>query len=192
MMQRSKQQARERKPQPALEDNLEMDALRRGAISAFLFFNLLAIACVSIPFPALSGAKDLFMPYMRWSGLFQSWDMFAPDPQSLISHLKAVVITRDRHIKVWVFPRQEDMSYWQRFRHERDRKFAEILPQPQFGPLWPDVASHVAGFFNDAADPPEKVFLIQFGSPIQPGVSQEATPKPNVFYDDYLQPGKTR
>ena len=189
MTQRSKQQARERKPQSVPEETLEMDALRRGAISAFLLFNLVAIACVSIPLQALSGAKEMFMPYMRWSGLFQSWDMFAPDPQSLNSHLKAVVITRDRHIKVWPFPRMEDLSYGQRFLHERDRKFAEILPQPQFAPLWPDVASHVAGFFNDPADPPQKVFLIQFGSAIQPGAAQEETPRPNVFYDDYLQPG---
>src|SRR6201996_6321113 len=131
------------------DENREVDALRRGLISAFILFHLVAIACVAIPVKALAGAKDLFMPYMRWSGLFQSWDMFAPDPQSLNSHLKAVVITRDRHIKVWTFPRMEDLSYWQRFRHERDRKFAEVLPQPQFAPLWPDVARHVASFFHD-------------------------------------------
>ncbi|MGC2398914.1 MAG: hypothetical protein WA510_03995 [Acidobacteriaceae bacterium] len=167
-----------------------MDALRRGAISAFILFHLVAIACVAIPAKTLAGAKDLFMPYMRWSGLFQSWDMFAPEPQSVDSYLKAVVITRDHHIKVWSFPRMEELSLFQKFRKERYRKFAEVLPQPQFAPLWPDVASHVARFFNSPADPPEKILLIQFQTKIGADSREpEPTARPNVFYDDYLQPG---
>jgi hypothetical protein len=194
------------------KENAEMDALRRGAISAFILFHLVAIACVAIPAKALSGAKDLFMPYMRWSGLFQSWDMFAPEPQSVDSYVKAVVITREHHIKVWSFPRMEELSLFQKFRKERYRKLAEVLPQPEFAPLWPDVASHVARFFANPADPPEKIMLIQFQSetrpptpaaklpgtptptpaaklPGTPSREPEATPRPNVFYDDYLQPG---
>jgi hypothetical protein len=172
------------------KEKLEMDALRRGAISAFILFHLVAIACVAIPAKALAGAKDLFMPYMRWSGLFQSWDMFAPEPQSVDSYMKAVVITRDHHIKVWAFPRMEELSLFEKFRKERYRKFAEVLPQPQFAPLWPDVASHVARFFNNPADPPEKIMLIQFQSEIRPDSREpESTARPNVFYDDYLQPG---
>jgi hypothetical protein len=174
------------KPQPQPS---ESNAFRRGAISVFLLFHLLAIACVAMPLQSLSGVKAFFMPYMRWSGLFQSWDMFAPDPQSMNSYLKAVVITRDHHLKVWSFPRMEEMSRWERFRKERYRKFAEVLPQPQFAPLWPDVARHVATFVADPGDPPEKVVLIQFLSEIKPGASTEEASRPNVFYDDYLSPG---
>jgi hypothetical protein len=176
------------KPQDA---NRELDALRRGAISAFILFHLVAIACVAVPVKALTGAKDLFMPYMRWSGLFQSWDMFAPDPQAVNSYVKAVVITQDHHIKVWSFPRMEELSFWDRFREERYRKFAEVLPQPQLAPLWPDVARHIARLMNNHADPPDKVLLIEFQSEIHPGTANQAepAPRPNVFYDDYLQPG---
>jgi hypothetical protein len=171
------------------DENRELDALRRGAISAFILFHLVAIACVAIPVKALAGAKDLFMPYMRWSGLFQSWDMFAPDPQAVNSYLKAVVITKDRHIIVWSFPRMEELSFWNRFREERYRKFAEVLPQPQLAALWADVARHVARLMNSNVDPPDKVLLIQFNSDLHPGGGPEPAPKPNVFYDDYLQPG---
>jgi hypothetical protein len=164
----------------------EKDAVRRGVISAFILFHLVAIACVGIPLQSLAGAKELFMPYMRWSGLFQSWDMFAPEPQRMNSYLKAVVITTNHHLKVWSFPRMEELSYWQRFRQERYRKFAEVLPQPIFAPVWPDVARHVAGFFADPADPPDKVMLIQFQSEIPPAGGQEQPARPNVFYDDYL------
>jgi len=178
-------------PSGSQDKNLEMDALRRGAISAFILFHLVVIACFAVPTKALAGAKEMVLPYMRWSGLFQSWDMFAPDPQSVNSYLKAVVITKDRHIKVWSFPRMEELSLWQRFRQERYRKFAEVLPQQQFAPIWPDVARHIARFFNSQSDPPDKVLLIQFQSEIDPkaGKSAEPTPRPNVFYDDYLQPG---
>jgi hypothetical protein len=174
------------KSKPRTPAKAETDAVRRGAISVFILFHLIAIACVAIPLQALSGAKELFMPYMRWSGLFQSWDMFAPEPQRLNSYLKAVVITQDHHLKVWEFPRMEELSYWQRFRQERYRKFAEVLPQPQFAPVWPDVAAHVAGFFVNPADPPDKVVLIQFQSEIPPPGGQELPAKPNVFYDDFL------
>src|SRR6201986_4381906 len=144
------------------KENAEMDGLRRGVISAFILFHLVAIACVAVPLKSLAGAKDLFMPYMRWSGLFQSWDMFAPEPQSVDSYLKAVVFTRDHHIKVWSFPRMEELPVSQKFRKERYRKFAEVLPQPQFAPLWPDVAAHLARLLNNPADPPDKVLLIEF------------------------------
>jgi hypothetical protein len=192
--QRRKREARRQKKQdsPASpNESREISTFRRGLISAFILFHMVAIACFAIPVQALTGAKELFLPYLRWSGVFQSWDMFAPDPQRVDSYLKAVVITRDHHIKVWSFPRMEELGFGQRFHQERYRKFAEVLPQPQFAPLWPDVASHVARFFHNPADPPEKVMLIQFQTEIQPGANErtEPSPTPNVFYDDYLQPG---
>ena len=173
------------------EENFEIDALRRGAISVFILFQLIAITCVAVPLKALSNVKELFMPYMRWSGLFQSWDMFAPDPQSVNSYVKAVVISRDRRMQVWSFPRMEELGFEERFRKERYRKFAEVLPQQQFAPLWPDVARHLGRLLNNSSDPPDKILLIQFQSDIHPGANEPLDPvaRPNVFYDDYLQPG---
>src|SRR5271165_3123676 len=173
------------------EENFEIDALRRGAISVFILFHLIAITCVAVPLKALASVKELFMPYMRWSGLFQSWDMFAPDPLGVNSYVKAVVISRDRHMQVWSFPRMEELSLGERFREERYRKFTEVLPLQQNAPLWPDVARHLARSLNNQADPPDKILLIQFQSDIHAGAdgSPDPVPRPNVFYDDYLQPG---
>src|SRR5882757_6450576 len=64
-------------------------ALRRGAISVF---NLFVITVVAVPLKAFSGVKEVVMPYMRWSGLYQSWDMFGPDPVKVNAYVKAVVI----------------------------------------------------------------------------------------------------
>jgi len=92
---------------------------------------------------------------------------------------------------VWAFPRMEELSFGERYRKERYRKFLDVLPQPQNAPLWPDVAKHVARQFNSQTDPPDKVLLIEFQSDIHPGAdgTQEPTPRPNVFYDDYVQLG---
>ena len=132
------------RPQTRPEEGYEIGGLRRGAISAFILFHLLAITVVAVPLKAFAGVKELVMPYMRWSGLFQSWDMFGPDPVKVNAYVKAVIISRDRHMQVWSFPKMEDLGLGERFRKERYRKFLEVLPQPQYAPLWPGVASHLA------------------------------------------------
>ncbi len=172
----------------------EGGALRRGAITVFILFHLFVITVVAVPLKAFSGVKDRVMPYMRWSGLFQSWDMFGPDPVKVNTYVKAVVISRDRRMQVWSFPKMEDLGLGERFRKERYRKFLEVLPQAQLAPLWPDVASHLARSLNNPADPPDKVLLIEFQSDIQPGSNESPEPvaRPNVFYEDYLPPGALR
>jgi hypothetical protein len=173
--------------------NPETETIRRGAISVFILFHLIAITCVAVPlnFPALKAARELVQPYMRWIGLFQTWDMFAPDPEKVNSYVKTVVITRDRRMHVWSFPRMEELSYGERYQKERYRKFVEVLPQQQNFPLWPDVARHVANMFNSQTDPPDKILLIQFQSDIHTGAarSYNPTPRPNIFYEYYVQPG---
>ena len=191
---RKKTKAQRRPQTQAAEENLQTGALRRGVISAFILLHLFVITVVAVPLKAFSGVKDLVMPYMRWSGLFQSWDMFGPDPVKVNSYVKAVVISRDRHMQVWSFPKMEDLGLGERFRKERYRKFMEVLPQPQLALLWPDVAIHLARSLNNPADPPDKILLIEFQSDIHPGSvdSPEPVARPNVFYEDYLPPGALR
>ena len=169
---------------------------RRGAVNIFIVFHLIAIACWTMPwnFAVVRDVRALVGPYMIWSGLFQTWDMFAPNPSPVNGYIKAIVITRDHHLKVWTFPRMEELSYWERYRKERYRKFVEVLPDAQNGILWPAVAGHAARLFNNPNDPPEKVMLIQFRADIRPGEdeSHEPAPEPNVFYDDYVEPGDLR
>jgi hypothetical protein len=189
-------QAKGRKPLPPAKSeaaNREVQPFRRAAINVFILFHLVAITCVALPWslPITSSIKELVGPYMRWTFLYQTWDMFGPDPEMDNSYVKSVIITQDHHMRVWSFPRMEELGLGERYEKERYRKFLEVLPQTQNAPLWPDVARHLARSLNDQADPPDKIMLIQFQSEIRPGVDDlhEPTPKPNVFYDDYLQPG---
>ena len=173
-------------------DGRENGPIRRASISIFILFHLIAITCMAIPsnFLVVRDIRELVRPYMLWTGLFQSWDMFSPNPKSVNSYVKAVIITEDHHMHVWTFPRMEELSFAERYRTERYRKFAEVLPDQQNALLWPDVANHLARMFTSGTDAPDKVVLVQFQSDIKPGADESYEPvaKPNVFYDDYVQP----
>jgi hypothetical protein len=173
-------------------DKRKTETLRRGAISVFILFHLIAITCVAVPadFSPIKNVGELVGPYMLWTGLFQRWDMFAPDPPTVNTYVKTVVISRDRHMQVWSFPRMEELGFGERYRKERYRKFLEVLPQQQNASLWPDVARHVAMQFSSQTDPPDKVLLIEFQSDIHLGAEGSPAPRPNIFYEDYLQPGE--
>lgn len=159
----------------------------QGAISGFILFHLIAIACWALPlnFSPVKDVREFVRPYMLWTGLFQSWDTFAPDPKAINSYLEAVAITQNRKQKVWVFPRMEQLGYGARYREERYRKFAEVLPQRSLSAMWPDVAQRVTRLFDDPSDPPAVILLIQFQAPIQPWMKQGVEPalKPNIFYE---------
>lgn len=169
--------------------------LVRGAISVFILFHLIAITCWALPVNWLPvvGVRQITRPYMLWTGLFQTWDMFAPDPASRNTYIKAVVIT-EHHIHVWTFPRMDQLSFWQRYQKERYRKFVENMLPEQNAAVLPDVVRHIARFYNDPSDPPRKVMLIKFQSDIMPGSGDqpEPKPKPSDLYDEYLGPEDLR
>jgi hypothetical protein len=174
-----------------------MRRIARRVIIAFILFHLVAITCWAVPsnFLPLILIRQLVRPYMLWTGLFQSWDMFAPDPKSANTYVKAIIVTQNRHILVFTFPRMELLSLAERYRKERYRKFAENLPKEQNAAVWPDVARHLARAYNNPADPPYKISLIQFHSDIKPGEDEfEAPiPEPTIFYEDYfVQPEDLR
>ena len=130
---------------------------------------------------------------MLWTGLFQTWDMFAPNPLPLNTYVKAVVIT-EHHVRVWDFPRMDQLSLGQRYQKERYRKFVENMLLEQNEALLPDVVRHIARMYNDPFDPSRKVMLIKYQSEITPGPDDqhEPKPKPSDFYDEYLGPEDLR
>lgn len=169
--------------------NAEVPGFLRGVISIFILFNLIAITSWAVPlnYPPLREIKELVRPYLLWTGLFQSWDFFAPNPRPVNSYIEAVAVTQNRHMRVFDFPRMEQLSFAKRYREERYRKFAEVLCDPTYAALWPDVAKHVARSLNSVADPPQMVILMKFQSPIKYGVKQTPpVPKPEFFYEYYV------
>lgn len=170
--------------------NRKNGTFRRAAINVFILFHLVAIACVAAPvdFAPVEIVRELVHPYFLWAGLFQRWDMFAPDPPTVNSYIKTVVISQDRHMRVWSFPRMEELSFAERYQKERYRKFSDVLPQPQMALLWPDVAGHVAGQFDNQTSALDKVLLIEFQSEMHPGATTDPPYTPSIFYEDYVHP----
>lgn len=175
---------------PSQPANAENSGFLHGAISIFILFNMVAILSWAIPLNVapLPQIKEIVRPYLLWTGLFQSWDFFAPNPRPVNSYIQAVALTQNHRMRVFNFPRMEQLSYSNRYREERYRKFAEVLCDSRYAALWPDVARRVARLLDNPTDPPQMVILMKFQAPIQYGVTpaQEPVPKPEFFYEYYV------
>jgi len=165
------------------DKTLQMFALKRAqyiATNAFLLFHIVGIVCWCIPVrsPSLVLCKSLVKPYFRWSGLFQSWDMFAPAPRSTNSYVEATIIHQDGSRNTWTFPRMEHLSLTERCFEERYRKFEESLQSDDNDALWPDVARQIARLNSSPSNPAKTVILIQKWSFIVPSTDNPYVPQP--------------
>jgi hypothetical protein len=166
---------------------------KRVLINLFLGFHILAIICWCVPLdlPLLASSKELIRPYFQWSGLFQSWNTFAPSPWRLNSYVEARLIYQDGSEKTWSFPRMEQLGLAQRYREERYRKFVEVLQDDANDALWPDVARRIAQLNSTPAQPVKTVMLIQEGSLIVRSADGSYHPEPqeqHVLYGYGVKP----
>lgn len=167
--------------------------MKRIIISAFLLFHIVAITCWSIPMdsPLIAVFRHVIRPYFLWTGLFQSWDMFAPAPKFVNSYVDAVVSDRNGHTSLWKFPRMEQLSFTERYFEERYRKFVENLKEDKNVAFWPDAARRIARLNSNAANPPEIIMLIRHWSGIVPygdGVQHTEPWHAQIFYEYKVRP----
>jgi hypothetical protein len=167
--------------------------VRYIAINAFLVFHILAITCWCIPInsPLIPLCRDLVRPYLSWSGLFQSWDMFSPNPRSANDYLEAIIIYKDGSTRLWSFPRMELLSLTERYVKERYRKFEENLQKGEYSDLRPDAARYIARLNGGPSNPPQTVMLVVRWSEIIPSADDGYDRGPwnmNVFYSYAVKP----
>ena len=169
----------------------------RTAISAFLAFHLFAIVVWSMPLdsPLTQALRGHIRAYVVWIGLFQKWDMFAPDPSKLNNYVSAVITHADGQVSVWNFPRMQDLGFVDKYFKERYRKFAnDNLRLDMFAPLWPDAARYVARMGNRSASPPLIVELVRHWSPVPPpdSASRAGQWSQYTFYHHLVKPEDLR
>jgi hypothetical protein len=154
--------------------------MKRAAINAFLIFHILAITCWCLPLetPLLPLVRNLVRPYLIWSGLFQSWDMFAPVPKAANTFLEAEVIYKDGSSETWTFPRMEKLSLTEKYFKERYRKFADSLQVEENDPLLVDAARYIARQHNSPGKPVKTIILVQKWSYIVPHADGTCTTDP--------------
>ena len=170
-----------------------LQSVKYAAINAFLIFHLVAITawCIPVNSPLNIVFREHLRPYFLWSGLFQSWDMFSPNPKSSNAYLEAVVIYKDGSTELWPFPRMELLSYRERYFKERYRKYEENLNSTLYPALWPDAARFIARQQRTHASPPRKVILVARWSHIIPpdeGANERGPWDADVFYSYDVQP----
>jgi hypothetical protein len=167
--------------------------LKYVAVNAFLLFHILAISCWALPIsnPLISSFRQLVRPYFIWSGLFQSWDMFSPDPKRVNSYLEAIVIYKDGSSALWSFPRMELLGSSERYAKERYRKFEENLQNDQYSGLRPDAARYIARLNNHKSSSPKTIMLVVRWSEIIPRTDDTYDRGPwnsNIFFTYDVQP----
>src|SRR5215469_9235794 len=168
----------------------------RALFSAFIAFNLFAIVswCVPLESPLVSACRNLSRPYLVWTGLFQKWDMFAPDPSKLNCYLGAQIAFRDGRTALWTFPRMENLGVIDKYFKERYRKYAnDNLRLNADAPAWPDAARYIARLHYSPANPPVSVSLVRYWSIVPPptttGAYQPGPWQQYVFFHYSVAPG---
>jgi hypothetical protein len=163
------------------------------AINIFLVFHILAIACWALPTSNafVITCRNAIRPYMVWSGLFQSWDMFSPVPKVTNAYVEAVIVYRDGSTGMWSFPRMDLLSATEKYSQERYRKFVEVLLDDRNSALWPDVARYVARMPDVRGRDPQKILLVVRWSDIIAHHDGTFTRSPwdaHVFYSYDVKP----
>ncbi len=82
--------------------------------------------------------------YIEPLGLWQYWDMFAPDPMQSDFYFEAVMQFQDGTIKSVEFPRIVKMPLLARYTKERFRKYGERVRESEYQYLWPTWAQWMA------------------------------------------------
>lgn len=139
---------------------------RRAAINGFIVAHILIISCWAIPLNNSwrLAVRGFVTPYMRWTGLFQSWDMFSPVPKHVNSYVEAIIHYQDGNTRNWAFPRMAHLNVWERYSRERYRKYVDLLEATPA--LWPDAALFAARHNNDRTVPIKTVLLVRYCAPI--------------------------
>jgi hypothetical protein len=142
-------------------------------LSVSLFFVAHVVAIVSWSLPYKSSAKRLIdtitAPYMQFTGLWQGWDMFAPDPLKEQQRLDATVTFADGRSAAWEFPLMHKLGMFERYPKERYRKWSQDnVRVDEKAPLWRPTARFVARQFADSDHTIVHVEFHRFWQPVPP------------------------
>jgi hypothetical protein len=169
-------------------------------INAFIILNLAGMIFWSFAWECAPKSLVKFVsgPYMRFTGLWQGWNMFAPNPYAAVFSIKANVTFRDGTSADWSFPEMQGLGFCERYQKERFHKFAQDSFRPgQYLGLWKPTAAYIARQLNNPANPPVRVELIRRECPIAPPVVNEdlarlLQPRQETFYSHAIKPEDLR
>jgi hypothetical protein len=157
-------------------------------VCAFVAFNVVMVTLYALPKPspavvnndAVPRGTDIFLKwndatmkshpilehYLLPTGLWQYWDMFAPNPTQVDFWCDGEIIFFDGSKTTYQYPRMKNLQLTEKYLRERYRKFFERvnMNDPAHGNdngwMWPVFAQHFALVnASDPKNPPVKVGL---------------------------------
>ncbi|HUS35955.1 MAG TPA: hypothetical protein VM680_11445 [Verrucomicrobiae bacterium] len=156
---------------------------KRGLLNCFIAIHVVILFLWGLPsniFAVKTTAP--FARYVLFTGLWHRWSMFAPSPYTLNYDMRAQIEFQDGSSKQWIWPRMEEFSLWKRIPKERFRKWRELMFNDSFAGSWRHNAKFIARQVNsNPANPPVKVTLTRFWSPIAPPIAKrDYQPRPKT------------
>lgn len=82
--------------------------------------------------------------YIQRLGLWQAWDMFAPDPASVDYWMDAEAVFKDGSTMIYAYPRIKNLPIPLKMVKERYRKFLERTHIESSSRYWPRIAQRLA------------------------------------------------
>jgi hypothetical protein len=141
---------------------------KRAALNVFIAFHVLGLAIWALPdSPLRKKLARPFEKYVVYLGLWHSWGMFAPKPLDINFDVQATLKYRDGSTAVWIAPRVEQLSMWERVPKERYRKWRERIRSDDYSMIWDDTSRWIARQMNkNPQNPPVEVRLTRYWAPI--------------------------
>lgn len=132
--------------------------------------------------------------YLLSTGLWQGWDMFAPNPADTDVYVQATVTFKDGTDTTFTMHRIKDLPIFQKFVDERFRKYREHLSNDTDRWKWPQTAYRFALIAkNKTGKEPDKVVLTRLWQPIQPpGKETPETYNSYDFYTTFIDSGQMK
>ena len=167
--------------------------LWRACITIFILVHFYIIVFWGMPPSKFRGyMTEPVKDYVIQTGLWHSWDMFSPDPISVIYRVHAQIHFQDGSMDIYHLPSMEKLGYFERYQKERYRKWRERIRQDNFNITWDDTARYIARMYNNPTNPPRQIVLVREWDSVpaprfKPGTFEYKSFQPMPKDYDYLK-----
>lgn len=160
--------------------------IRKPVLSIVILAHIIGLSLYCLP---SSFARDAILspllPYIRFSGLEQSWTVFAPNPPEYSTFLSADIEFADGTTTEWEFPRVEKLGILEKMSAERYRKWAnDNISDGEHAVAWPDAIRYIARANNNPKNPPVFITLVrhQVSIPVPTNSTQRSEERVEILY----------
>jgi hypothetical protein len=128
-------------------------------------------------FPPKRILDPMSLPFMRACGLWQSWEMFSPDPRRDDIRVEVRFVNRDGTSHRLMLTAMNAMGYGERVQKERWRKyFNDHLRLDDERRLWQPFAEFVVRALRNEGQDPASIELVRWWRAAEPRISPALRP----------------